>query len=72
MRGATTITTANPTDNQRFPAPYPIEGGLGYPPPRPKISIIDSPIWGPFIRRFFPHIVFGALALGIIIGILAW
>jgi hypothetical protein len=65
VKGATTITTANPTDNQRYPNPY-------LTPQHSRVHAFDSPVWGPLLRRYFPHIVFGAFVIGAIIGILAW
>jgi hypothetical protein len=83
VQGATTITTANPNADYRpstqqgTPMPvHEIEGPphswQGYPTGSKRPHAFDSPVWGPLLRRYFPHIIFGALTLGIIIGILVW
>lgn len=75
VAGATTITTANPVPS--YPPGY-NPGGYnpftGYVEKRsgPKIHPFDSPVWGPLLRRFFPHILFGAFVIGAIVGILLW
>ncbi len=66
VKGATTITTANPT----YLPPGPPHAYPSAYPPRPHA--FDSPIWGPFLRRYFPHMMFGAFAIGVIVGILLW
>jgi len=63
-KGATTITTANPNSDWRPSTQH------GSNPPRPHA--FDSPIWGPLLRRYFPHIMFGAFSIGVIVGILLW
>jgi len=72
VHGATTITTANPTSDWQ-PQHAPPGPPHAYPsayPPRPHA--FDSPVWGPILRRYFPHIIFGAFVLGAIVGILLW
>ncbi len=62
VKGATTIRTANPNP----------ESGFRNPLVGPKGHAFDSPIWGPLLRRYFPHILFGTFAIGVIVGILLW
>ncbi len=77
VKGATTITSANPnadfrpsTQHGAYPPPGPSHAYPSAYPPRPHA--FDSPIWGPFLRRYFPHILFGAFSIGVIVGILLW
>jgi len=74
VKGATTITTANPSNDWRPSTQHAPPGPPhAYPsayPPRPHA--FDSPIWGPLLRRYFPHILFGAFSIGVIVGILLW
>ena len=60
VQGATTITTANPGSTPSGPEA------------QAKAHLFDSPIWGPLLRRYFPHILFAIFALGLIMGIVVW
>jgi len=68
--GATTITSANPHDSE-IPA-WARTLVANTPHPGKKPHLFDSPVWGPLLRRLFPHILFGAFVIGAIVGILAW
>ncbi|SRR5260370_5927728 len=67
--GASTITTANP--HEEIPA-WARTLFANTPHPGNKPHLCDSPVWGPLLRRFFPHIVFGAFVIGAIVGIYLW
>lgn len=73
VKGASTITMENPHPDLP-PGAY--QWATGNPPPRnpnaPRVHLFDSPVWGPLLRRYFPHILFGVFALGAIVGIVLW
>lgn len=71
VKGATTITTENPRP-ELPPGLY--TWASGNPPPRtgPRVHLFDSPVWGPLLRRYFPHILLATFAIGVVIGILLW
>ena len=71
VKGATTITSANPNTDWRPSTQHALPGPpYAYPSAYPHA--FDSPVWGPFLRRYFPHILFGAFSIGVIVGILLW
>jgi len=68
--GATTITTANP--HEEIPE-WARKMFANTPHPKAnKPHLFDSPVWGPLLRRFFPHIILGAFVIGAIVGIVLW
>lgn len=69
--GASTITTANPHHEIIPEWAKPLLANTTHPKPG-KPHLFDNPVWGPLIRRFFPHILFGAFVLGAIVGVILW